>query len=130
MPFRIPKNLSIPNKKEGKDQESIQSSTTPDPGYQWESDNFTIRHHKRELRGQLFPIRHQLTDAHKSKKHDRNNITDPQKKHRLGTVSENILLVGFNMFHGAPASPLVQMGSRRKEISAESNTNVSSSHTF
>ena len=25
-------------KKEGKDQESIQSSTTPDPGYQWESD--------------------------------------------------------------------------------------------
>ena len=25
----------------GKDQESIQSSTTPDPGYQWESDNFT-----------------------------------------------------------------------------------------
>ena len=22
-------------KKEGKDQESIQSSTTPDPGYQW-----------------------------------------------------------------------------------------------
>ena len=30
----------------GKDQESIQSSTTPDPGYQWESDNVTIRHHK------------------------------------------------------------------------------------
>ena len=28
-------------KKEGKDQESIQSSTTPDQGYQWESDNFS-----------------------------------------------------------------------------------------
>ena len=26
------------SKKEGKDQESIQSSTTPDPGYQWESN--------------------------------------------------------------------------------------------
>ena len=26
-------------KKEGKDQESIQSSTIPDPGYQWESEN-------------------------------------------------------------------------------------------
>ena len=26
------------SKNEGKDQESIQSSTTPDPGYQWESD--------------------------------------------------------------------------------------------
>ena len=34
------------SKKEGKDQESIQSSTTPDPGYQWESDRFSIRHHK------------------------------------------------------------------------------------
>ena len=30
------------SKKEGKDQESIQSSTTPDPNYQGESDNFTI----------------------------------------------------------------------------------------
>ena len=42
------------SKKEGKDQESIQSSTTPDPGYQWESDNVTIRHYKREPRGQPF----------------------------------------------------------------------------
>ena len=42
------------SKKKGKDQESTQSRTTPDPGYQWESDNFTIRHQKRELRGQPF----------------------------------------------------------------------------
>ena len=28
--------------KEGKDQESIQLSTTPDPGYQWESNKLTI----------------------------------------------------------------------------------------
>ena len=41
------------SKKEGKDQESIQSSTGPDPGYQWESNKLTIRHHKREPRGQL-----------------------------------------------------------------------------
>ena len=27
-----------------KDQESIQSSTKPDPGYQWESDKVTVRH--------------------------------------------------------------------------------------
>ena len=45
------------SKKEGKDQESIQSNTTPDPGYKWESDNFTIRHHKREPRGQPFHSR-------------------------------------------------------------------------
>ena len=47
----------IQSKKKAKDQESIQSSTTPDPGYQWESDNFTIRHHEREPRGQPFPSR-------------------------------------------------------------------------
>ena len=42
------------SKKEGKAQKLIQSSTTPDPGYQWESDNFTIRLHNREQRGQPF----------------------------------------------------------------------------
>ena len=40
-----------------KDQESIQSSTTPNPGYQWESDKLTARHHKREPRGQPFRSR-------------------------------------------------------------------------
>ena len=43
------------SKKEGKDQESILSSTTLDPGYQWESDNVTIRHHKREQEVSPFP---------------------------------------------------------------------------
>ena len=45
------------SKEEDKDQESIQSSTIPDPGYQWESNKLTIRHHKREPRGQPFPSR-------------------------------------------------------------------------
>ena len=45
------------SKKEGKDQESIQSSTTHDTGYQCESDNVTIRHQKRDPRGQPFPSR-------------------------------------------------------------------------
>ena len=36
------KRLVLQSKKEGKDQEPTQSSTKPDPGYQWESDNFTI----------------------------------------------------------------------------------------
>ena len=49
------KHTSTPSKKEGKDQEYIQSSPTPDTGYQLESDNVTIRHHKREPRGQPFP---------------------------------------------------------------------------
>ena len=58
-PFEISKYLIYylmqncsKTKKEDKDQESIQSSTTPDTRYQWESDNVTIRHHKREQRGQ------------------------------------------------------------------------------
>ena len=51
------KKHTLERKKKGKYQESIQSSTTPDPGYQWESNNFTIRHHKREPIGQPFPSR-------------------------------------------------------------------------
>ena len=39
------------SKKEDKDQESIQSSTTPDPGYQRERNSLTIRHDKRKPRG-------------------------------------------------------------------------------
>ena len=102
------------SKKESKDQELIQSSTTPDPGYQWESNNVPIRHHKREPRGQPFAqqvtTRHTQTDVHESiTKQDRNNINNPQKQHRLGTVSTNILLEGLNRFNGAPTSPLVQM---------------------
>ena len=30
-------------RKGGQDQESIQSSATPDPGYEWESDKNTIK---------------------------------------------------------------------------------------
>ena len=43
--------------KEGKVQKSIESGTTPNQGYQWESNTLTIRHHKREPRGQPFPSR-------------------------------------------------------------------------
>ena len=32
------------------DQKSIQSITTSDQGYQWESDKLTVRHHKRPSR--------------------------------------------------------------------------------
>ena len=49
--------LMVQSKKGGKDQESIQSSATPDLGYQWENNKLTIRHHKREPRGQPFPSR-------------------------------------------------------------------------
>ena len=51
------KEWNVQSKKKGKDQKSIQSCTTHDPGYRWESDNFTIRHNKWEPRGQPFPSR-------------------------------------------------------------------------
>ena len=94
------------SKKEGKYQKSIQSSSTPDPGYQWESDNFTIRHHKRQPRGQPFPSRwpqgiNKQTRTKALQKQDWNNINDWQKKHCLGTVSKNILLYALNYFHFA-----------------------------
>ena len=55
-PYTSPRPLGLgQSKKKGKDQELIQSSTTPDKGYQWNSDNVIIRHHKREPRGQPFP---------------------------------------------------------------------------
>ena len=43
------------SKKESKYQESIKSSTTPEAGYQWESDNVTIRHHKQSQEVSPFP---------------------------------------------------------------------------
>ena len=49
--------LNEKSKKGGNEQESIQSSTTPDPGYQWESDKNTSINQKQELRGQPFPSR-------------------------------------------------------------------------
>ena len=53
---------------------------------------------------------HQQADVHESiTKQDRNSINDPQKKHRLGMVSKNILQEGLNRFNGAPTSPFVQM---------------------
>ena len=64
---------------------------------------------QRSALSQQVTTRHQQTDVPKSiTKPDRNNINVPQKKYRLGTVSKNILLEGFNRFNGAPTSPLVQ----------------------
>ena len=50
-------DLQTYNKEESKYQEVIQSSTTPDPGFQWDSDNFSIRHHTRESKGHPFSSR-------------------------------------------------------------------------
>ena len=55
----VPKrNISIKVRKKIKDQESIKSRTTSDPGYQLESDKFTIRNN-RSVISQQVTTRHQ-----------------------------------------------------------------------
>ena len=44
-----------------KDQESIQSSTTPDPGYQWESDKFAVRHMRSLIRAFASRLNNSIT---------------------------------------------------------------------
>ena len=55
------RSLSWAPVDKGKEQESIQSSTTSYPGNQWENDNFAIGHHKREPRS---PLSQQVTTRH------------------------------------------------------------------
>ena len=62
--------------KEGKDQESIQSSTTLDPGYQWESNKLTLGHNEREPRGQPFPSR--WPQANNKQMHTKHNKHTPE----------------------------------------------------
>ena len=76
----------LQSKEGGKDQESIQSSTTPDPEYHMEKCINTNKHHKQEPRGQHFPTKQQWTDAKAWQTQNINNTNDPQKKYRLGTV--------------------------------------------
>ena len=78
------REISQQRNKKGKDQESIQSSTFPDPGYQWEIEIFTIRHYKREPKVSPFPAGdHKASINRRTRKHNRININDPQKRTSL-----------------------------------------------
>ena len=93
------------SKNGGKDQESIQSSTTPDLGYhmgKWQKHNLTSQTRaKRSALSQQVTTRQQWTDTKAWQTQNINNTIEPRKKYRLGTVSKNILLEGLNRFHGA-----------------------------
>ena len=80
-------------KQECKDQESIQSSTTPDPGYQWESDKLTVDTTNESQEVSPFPAGDHKAHINRRAQNIANtrqnkNIKDPQKKYRLGTVSK------------------------------------------
>ena len=94
----------LQSKEEGNDQGSIQSTTLAQY-IVWESDKNNRKHHKQESQEvDLFPtMDHKATGSiHGSMaktKTNTNNKKDPQKKHRLGTVSKK-KLEGLNLFHG------------------------------
>ena len=83
-----------------KDQESIQTSTTPGPGYQWESDKLTVRRHKRKPRCQPFHSRwpHKARINGRLKRHKGipipyNIILSPTTKHVLDQFVSIIIAV-------------------------------------
>ena len=74
-------------------QESIQSSTPPDPGYQWESDKLTEDTTNESQEISPFPAGDHKAHINRRAQNIANtrqkkNIKDPQKKYRLGTVSK------------------------------------------
>ena len=82
------------------DQESIQSSTTHDPGYhmgKWQKTQLNITNESQE---QVTKRQHWM-DSKACQTQDIDNTNYPQKKYRLGTVSKNILPEGLNRFHSA-----------------------------
>ena len=85
---------NIIQKGGGKDQESIQSCTTPEPGYHmgtWLKHKLTPQTNaKRSAFSQQVTTRQQWTDAKAWQTLDINNTNDPQKKYHLETVSKNI----------------------------------------
>ena len=83
----------------------------------WESDSFTIRHHKQESQ-EASPLSegdHEASINRCTRKHNRIKTETTQMYHKRSTTLErslNILLEGQNRLHGAPTSPLVHIVSR------------------
>ena len=93
----------IKSKKDGKDQETIQSTTTPDPEFTWESNKNTISLTNKSQEVSPCPaVDHKAAmNSRESMRNTRHKIqNDPQKKDRLGSVSKTILLEVLNRFHG------------------------------
>ena len=66
-----------------KDQESIQSSTTPDPGYQWESDKLTADTTNESQEVSPFPAGDHK--AHINRHAQRHSKHKTEQKHKRST---------------------------------------------
>ena len=71
------------SKKGCKDQESIQSSTTPDPGYQWESDKLTVDTTNKSQEVSPFPAGDHK--AHINRRAQRHSKHKTEQKHKRST---------------------------------------------
>ena len=76
----------IQSKKGCKDQESIQSSTTPDPGYQWESDKLTVDTTNESQEVSPFPAGDHK--AHINRSAQRHSKHKTEQKHKRSTALE------------------------------------------
>ena len=65
------------------DQESIQSSTTPDPGYQWESDKLTVDTTNESQEVSPFPAGDHK--AHINRRAQRHSKHKTEQKHKRST---------------------------------------------
>ena len=66
-----------------KDQESIQSSTTPDPGYQWESDRLTVDTTNESQ--EVSPFQAGDHKAHINRRAQRHSKHKTEQKHKRST---------------------------------------------
>ena len=69
-----------------KDQESIQSSTTPDPGYQWESDKLTVDTTNESQEVSPFPAGDHK--AHINRRAHRHSKHKTEQEHERSTKEE------------------------------------------
>ena len=76
--------LVLVQSKQGcKDQESIQSSTTPDQGYQWESDKLTVDTTNESQEVSPFPAGDHK--AHINRRAQRHSKHKTEQKHKRST---------------------------------------------
>ena len=79
------------SKEESKDQESIQSSTTPEPRHEREVDKNTRKHHTQESQEvSPFPVGDYKAERNRHDGIIKQTRKHAQKKYRLGTVSKKI----------------------------------------
>ena len=106
------------SKKADKDQESIQSSTTPDPGHHMGKRR---KHHKQESPHEVSPF---PADDHKAARNRQDSITKTITKHKYkkrihknsNSLEQSVgkLLESLNIFHGI--QQYIQLSTGAKEI--------------